>query len=79
MPAILDEERVTLWLDSSTNETAQLQSILLPASNDLLRAISVSNRVNSYKNNDSRLIEEASISEPAAVDRQLGLFDDYSE
>ena len=79
MPAILDEETVAVWLDPLTTETENLQSILMPASNDRLKAIPVSTRVNSYKNDDPRLIEEITIDEPAGDQRQLGLFDDQSD
>ena len=79
MPAILDEETVDLWLDPATTKSENLQSILMPASNDLLKAVPVSKRVNSFKNDDSGLIDEISIDEPAAEHRQLGLLGDQFE
>ena len=79
MPAILNEETVSLWLDPATTEAGCLQSILLPASNDLLKAIPVSTRVNSYNNDDRGLLNEVVKDEPAGDQRQLGLFDNQSE
>ena len=79
MPVILDEETVALWLDPQTIDSSHLQSILMPASNDLLKAVPVSKRVNSYKNDDQGLLDEVAIDEPASDQRQLGLFNDQSE
>ena len=79
MPAILDEETVALWLDPLTTDSSNLQSIITPASNDLLKAVPVSKRVNSYKNDDQGLLDEVAIDEPASDQRQLGLFNDQSE
>ena len=79
MPAILNEETVVVWLDPLTTETENLQSILVPAANDLLKAIPVSTRVNSYNIDEPRLVDEINIDEPAGDERQLGLFDDQSE
>ena len=75
MPAILDEETVALWLDPATTDSDSLQPILMPASNDLLGAVPVSTRVNSYKNDDSGLVEEVAEDVSADTDGQLGLFD----
>ncbi len=75
MPAILDEETTALWLDPATTDVENLQSVLLPAPSESLQAIPVSTRVNSYKNDDSDLIEEIAIDDPAQIDGQLGLFD----
>ncbi|MBT3994998.1 MAG: SOS response-associated peptidase [Chloroflexi bacterium] len=79
MPAILDEETVALWLDPLTTDSSNLQSIITPASNDLLKAVPVSKRVNSYKNDDQGLLDEVAIDEPASDQRQLGLFNEQSE
>jgi putative SOS response-associated peptidase YedK len=76
MPAILDEETVALWLDPATTDADNLQPILMPASNDLLQAHPVSTRVNSYKNDDSSLIDEIALDQPQTSGGQLGLFDD---
>ena len=51
----------------------------MPASDDLLKAVPVSKRVNSYKNDDQGLLDEVAINEPAGDPRQLGLFNDQSE
>ena len=75
MPAILDEESIALWLDPATTKAENLQPILMPASNDLLESIPVSKRVNSYKNDDAGLIEEASSNQPTEANGQLGLFE----
>ena len=79
MPAILDEETISLWLDTITTDSNELQPILMPASNDLLQAVSVSTRVNSYKNDDVRLLDEISAIEPENIGGQLGLFDQSDE
>jgi len=79
MPAILDEETAALWLDPATTETDNLQQILMPASNDLLQAHTVSTRVNSYKNDDASLIDMTDDHEPEASPGQLGLFDTSTE
>jgi putative SOS response-associated peptidase YedK len=79
MPAILDEETLPLWLDPFTSDPVTLRNVLMPASNDLLQAIPVSTRVNSYKNDDAGLIDELSLDNPAASDGQLGLFDQPTE
>jgi len=79
MPAILDEETVALWLDPATTEAKSLQQVLIPASNDLLKAHPVSTRVNSYKNDDSTLVTEVSIDDTQLGGAQLGLFGDASE
>jgi putative SOS response-associated peptidase YedK len=76
MPAILDEETVALWLDPATTDSDSLQAVLIPSPNELLRAHPVSTQVNSYKNDDSSLITEVTISEPETTSGQLGLFDD---
>tara|TARA_A100001037_G_scaffold162396_1_gene146165 strand:+ start:483 stop:1229 length:747 start_codon:yes stop_codon:yes gene_type:complete len=75
MPAILDEETVELWLDPATTSSDSLQSILMPASDDLLKAVPVSTRVNSYKNDDPGLLEEVAEDVSAGTEGQLGLFD----
>lgn len=79
MPAILDEETLPLWLDPITSDPATLRQVLMPAPNDLLQAIPVSTRVNSYKNDDAGLIDEISLDNPAASEGQLGLFDQSTE
>jgi putative SOS response-associated peptidase YedK len=76
MPAILDEETVALWLDPQTTSSKSLQPILKPAPNDILQSLPVSRRVNSYKNDDSRLVAEEVIGEPESPGGQLGLFGD---
>jgi putative SOS response-associated peptidase YedK len=75
MPAILDEETIALWLDPATTDSTSLQPILMPASNDILQAIPVSKRVNSYKNDDKELLREFLDDEPTEANGQLGLFD----
>ena len=75
MPAILDEKTTSLWLDPITTDSKKLQPILMPASNDLLQAVPVSTRVNSYKNDDARLLYEISTIEPENSGGQLGLSD----
>ena len=75
MPAILDEDTVALWLDPATTSSDSLQPILMPASNDLLKSVPVSTRVNSFKNDDPGLVQEAAENVSADTEGQLGLFD----
>ncbi len=75
MPAILDEDTVALWLDPATTSSDSLQRILMPASNDLLKSVPVSTRVNSFKNDDPGLVQEAAENVSADTEGQLGLFD----
>ncbi len=75
MPVILDNQSLPIWLEPAITEPDRLQSMLIPASEDLLRAHPVSTAVNSYKNDSLNLITPISIAEPRCSDGQLRLFD----
>jgi len=75
MPVILDNQSLPIWLEPAITEPDRLQSMLIPASEDLLRAHPVSTAVNSYKNDSPNLIIPISIAEPRCTDGQLRLFD----
>ncbi len=54
MPVILDPDDYAAWLDPKYDRA---QALLLPARDDLLRAIPVSTRVNAVRNDDPACIE----------------------
>jgi putative SOS response-associated peptidase YedK len=58
MPVILDGARLDTWLDAGADRKA-LAGILKPADDGALEAWPVSKRVNSPKNDDERLVQEA--------------------
>jgi putative SOS response-associated peptidase YedK len=57
MPVILEEERADAWMLPKQNAD-RLSELLVPASDDLLVATSVSPRANSVKNDDPAVLEE---------------------
>ncbi len=59
MPVILDPADWGLWLDPEVREHHVLDSLLKPFPAELMEAIPVSRRVNSPKNDDPSLIENA--------------------
>jgi putative SOS response-associated peptidase YedK len=59
MPVILSDEVVDRWLDPRESDTDTLQELLEPAPDDLLARLSVSQRVNSVKNDDPSCLEPA--------------------
>ena len=75
MPVILDSQSLPVWLEPAITEPDRLQSLLIPASEELLRAHPVSDEVNSYKNDSPNLITPISIEKCQCSDRQLHMFD----
>ena len=75
MPVILDSQSLPVWLEPAITEPDRLQSLLIPASEELLRAHPVSAEVNSYKNDSPNLITPISIEKCQCSDRQLHMFD----
>jgi putative SOS response-associated peptidase YedK len=59
MPVILDGDAVDDWLDPREENTDSLKALLAPAPNDMLVKLSVSQRVNSVKNDDPSCLEPA--------------------
>jgi putative SOS response-associated peptidase YedK len=59
MPVILQVDAVEEWLYREEKDLEKLQALLKPAPNDLLVPTMVSQRVNSVKNDDASLLEEA--------------------
>jgi putative SOS response-associated peptidase YedK len=59
MPVILPEELVDDWLDPREEDLDKLAKLLLPAGNDVLSPLAVSQRVNSVKNDDPSCLEPA--------------------
>ena len=58
MPAVLTREDQEVWLHGTVEEAF---ACLVPYSDELTIAHLVSKRVNSTKNNDERLVEEATV------------------
>ena len=75
MPVILDSQSLPVWLEPAITEPDRLQSLLIPAPEELLRAHPVSAEVNSYKNDSPNLITPISIEKCQCNDRQLHMFD----
>jgi putative SOS response-associated peptidase YedK len=64
MPVIVPPENYARWLDAAEEDVGDL---LVPAGDDVLRAQSISKRVNSVQNDDASLIEPAA-EEPAPAE-----------
>jgi putative SOS response-associated peptidase YedK len=58
MPVILKPDDYAIWLDPSAKPES-LQALLRPIEDDALLAVPVSSRVNSPKNEDPSVIEQA--------------------
>jgi len=59
MPVILPADRWDAWLDPTNGGLATLQSLLIPAANDLLAMHAVGTEVNNARNTGPQLIEPA--------------------
>ncbi|HEX5414823.1 MAG TPA: SOS response-associated peptidase [Chloroflexota bacterium] len=59
MPVILPENVWDLWLDPGVDDPALLQSLLVPAPDDLVRAYPVSPLVNNVRNDSPELLVRA--------------------
>jgi putative SOS response-associated peptidase YedK len=59
MPVVLSGDAVDYWLDPREEDTDSLRKLLTPASDDVLVKLSVSQRVNSVKNDDPACLEPA--------------------
>ena len=62
MPVILPSNRWSEWLDPTNGYTTFLQTLLLPAANDVLTMHAVSTEVNNARNSGPQLIEPAPLS-----------------
>jgi putative SOS response-associated peptidase YedK len=56
MPVILSDETQALWLDPLTEDTTNLEPLLIPAPEELLTSHPVNETVNSVRNQGSELI-----------------------
>ena len=56
MPVILSDETQALWLDPLTEDTTNLEPLLIPAPEEFLTSHPVSETVNSVRNQGSELI-----------------------
>ena len=59
MPVILSGDEVDYWLDPREEDTESLKALLAPAPEDVLVRLSVSQRVNSVKNDDPSCLAPA--------------------
>ena len=75
MPMILDSQSLPIWLEPTITDPDRLRSLLIPVSEDLLRAHPVSAEVNSYKHDSPSVITPISIAKSQYADGQLHLFD----
>ena len=75
MPMILDSQSLSIWLEPTITDPDRLRSLLIPVSEDLLRAHPVSAEVNSYKHDSPSVITPISIAKSQYADGQLHLFD----
>jgi putative SOS response-associated peptidase YedK len=64
MPVILAGEAVDYWLDPREEHTDTLKKLLVPAPEETLVKVSVSQRVNSVKNDDPGCLEPAEAAQP---------------
>ena len=58
MPVILEERTVDEWSFSAKDDRERLQSLLVPAAEDVLNYTPVSSRANSVKNDDPSILDE---------------------
>ena len=75
MPMILDSQSLPIWLEPTITDPDRLRSLLIPVSENLLRAHPVSAEVNSYKHDSPSVIAPISIAKSQRPDGQLHLFD----
>ena len=75
MPMILDSQSPPIWLEPTITDPDRLRSLLIPVSENLLRAHPVSAEVNSYKHDSPSVITPISIAKSQYADGQLHLFD----
>jgi len=75
MPMILDSQSLPIWLEPTITDPDRLRSLLIPVSENLLRAHPVSAEVNSYKHDSPSVIAPISITKSQRPDGQLHLFD----
>ena len=61
MPVILPANRWGEWLDPTNGDLSALQSLLIPAANDVLTMHAVSTEVNNARNTGPQLIEPAAL------------------
>lgn len=61
MPAIIDPENFTAWLDPENHDTASLQNLLLPSPAEPITVWPVSRQVNNPKNDEPGLVTADSL------------------
>lgn len=57
MPVIVERSDWASWLDPAHSDRAELEALMRPAADDIVRVRPVSTRVNSVRNNDASLLE----------------------
>jgi putative SOS response-associated peptidase YedK len=73
MPVILDTRDFDAWLTTAETEAPELVRLLVPAPDDVLDAVPVSERVNKVANDDAALLEAVAEDEGPADDPQMKL------
>jgi putative SOS response-associated peptidase YedK len=73
MPVVLPEAAWSTWLDTSLEDPAELQGLLVPNEDVELTIVAVSRLVNDVRNDGPELVEPATRTQPAAA--APGLFD----
>jgi len=72
MPVMLPESAWSTWLDPDNHDTESLQTLMVPAPDDLLTMHPVSTAVNVVRNKDESLIEPVTAGAPADGQLPLG-------
>jgi putative SOS response-associated peptidase YedK len=73
MPVILDTRDLDAWLTTTETEAPGLARLLVPAPDDVLDAVPVSERVNKVANDDAALLDPAAEDEAPADGPQMKL------
>jgi putative SOS response-associated peptidase YedK len=73
MPVILDTRDFDAWLTTAETEAPGLARLLVPAPDDVLDAVAVSERVNKVANDDAALLEPVAEDEAPADGPQMKL------
>ena len=74
MPIILDRADWSTWLDPANDDVALLESLCVPAPDDLLEVWPVSTAVNDVRRRDRSLLDRVEIVPDGEVDGQASLF-----
>jgi putative SOS response-associated peptidase YedK len=59
MPVILSQDHIDGWMNPKQRDPDQLKKLLLPFPSDCMKALRISTRINSTRNDDPSLIKRA--------------------